>query len=143
MYEEDAFDSLSASVPTPMRERRATPSQRGSSRKRNVRSPTKTTPNKKQKSEAEAMDALVTLVGRIAAEREAEVALGREQEQEASMRVRGEQHKMLDDIRKHISALECEMNSVASPIKLRLQGNLEFFLEERQRIMDSVRSRHG
>ncbi|KAF4142728.1 hypothetical protein GN958_ATG08040 [Phytophthora infestans] len=143
MYEEDEFDSLPAPVSTPMRERRATPSQRGGSRKRNVRSPIKTTPNKKQKSEAEAMDALVTLVGEIAAAREAGVALGREQEHEASMRVRGEQHKMLDDIRKRISAIECEMNSAASSIKLRLQGDLEFFLEERQRIMDSVRSRDG
>ncbi|KAF4040219.1 hypothetical protein GN244_ATG07650 [Phytophthora infestans] len=141
MYEEDEFDSLSAPVSTPMRECRATPSQRGGSRKRNKRSPTKTTPNKKQKSEAAAMDALVTLVGRITAAREAEVALGNEQEQEASMRVRGEQHKMLDDIRKRISAIECEMNSAASPIKLRLQGDLKFFREERQRIMDCVRSR--
>ncbi|KAF4040996.1 hypothetical protein GN244_ATG06764 [Phytophthora infestans] len=128
MYEEDEFDSLSTFAFTPMRERRATPSQRGGNRKRNVRSPTKTTPNKKQNSEAEATNALVTLVGRIAAVREAEVALGREQEQEASMRVRGEQHKMLDDIRKRISAIECEMNSAASPIKLRLQGDLDFFL---------------
>ncbi|KAF4046832.1 hypothetical protein GN244_ATG00729 [Phytophthora infestans] len=143
MYEEDEFDSLSTFAFTPMRERRATPSQRGGNRKRNVRSPTKTTPNKKQKSEAEAMNALVTLVGRIAAVREAEVALVREQEQEASMRVRGEQHKMLDDIRKRISAIECEMNSAASPIKLRLQGDLDFFLQERQRIVDSVRSRAG
>lgn len=72
------------------------------------------------------MDVLVTLVGRIAAAREAEVALGREQEQEVSVRIRAEHHKMLDDIRKRISEIECEMSSAASPIKLRLQGDLNF-----------------
>ncbi|KAF4131932.1 hypothetical protein GN958_ATG18965, partial [Phytophthora infestans] len=46
MYEEEEFDSLFATVSTPMRERRATPSQRSGNRKRSVRSPTENTPNK-------------------------------------------------------------------------------------------------
>ncbi|KAE8952920.1 hypothetical protein PF005_g33120 [Phytophthora fragariae] len=69
-----------------------------------------------------------------------EVALGREQEQEVVVRVRAERHKMLDDIRKRISDIECEMSAAASPVKRRLKGDLDFFLEERQRIMDLVRS---
>ncbi|KAE9017128.1 hypothetical protein PR002_g13475 [Phytophthora rubi] len=144
MYEEDEYDSLADSSATLTRERRstpsATPSHRSGKTKRAARSPARSTPGKKQKTESDAMDVLVTLVGRIAAAREAEVALGREQEQEVSVRIRAEHHKMLDDIRKRISAIECEMSSAASPIKLRLQGDLNFFLEERHRIMENVRS---
>ncbi|ETL41742.1 hypothetical protein L916_07339 [Phytophthora nicotianae] len=78
----------------------------------------------------------------IAAAREAEITLAREQDQEATARVRAEYYKMLDDIRKRISAIESEMSSAASPIKLRLQVDLDFFLEERQMIMDALREQN-
>ncbi|KAG1696522.1 hypothetical protein DVH05_018173 [Phytophthora capsici] len=86
------------------------------------------------------MDVLVTLVGRIAAAREAEITLAREQDQEVAVRVRFEHYKMLDDLRKRIDKIECEMTSAASPKKLRLQVDLDFFLDEKQRILDGIRA---
>ncbi|KAE8887078.1 hypothetical protein PF003_g27048 [Phytophthora fragariae] len=145
LYQEDEYDSLDAFSTTPVRERRsssvATPNRQNGGKKRAERSPARgSLGNKKSKSDSDSMDVLLTLVGRIVTAREAEVALGREQEQEVVVRVRAERHKMLDDIRKRISDIECEMSAAASPVKRRLKGDLDFFLEERQRIMDLVRS---
>ncbi|OWZ02390.1 hypothetical protein PHMEG_00026058 [Phytophthora megakarya] len=77
MYEEDEFDSHAPASATPTRVRRsATPSQQIGYNKRPLHSPNvKPTQNKKQKSKAEAINALVTLDARITAAREAEVAL--------------------------------------------------------------------
>ncbi|KAE8965466.1 hypothetical protein PR002_g28670, partial [Phytophthora rubi] len=145
LYQEDEYDSLDAFSTTPVRERRsssvATPNRQNGGKKRAERSPARgSLGNKKSKSDSDSMDVLLTLVGRIVTAREAEVALGREQEQEVVVRVRAERHKMLDDIRKRISDIECEMSAAASPVKRRLKGDLDLFLEERQRIMDLVRS---
>ncbi|ETK88337.1 hypothetical protein L915_07396 [Phytophthora nicotianae] len=143
MYEEGEFDSLSSFTPT-REHRRATQASEvpAGSERVLTRSP-KQLLKKKTKTHSDSTDdVLVTLVGRIAAAREAEITLAREQDQEATARVRAEYYKMLDDIRKRISAIESEMSSAASPIKLRLQVDLDFFLEERQMIMDALREQN-
>eukprot|EP00644_Phytophthora_capsici_P009719 jgi/Phyca11/118307/e_gw1.35.152.1 len=139
MYGKHEYDSHSATLGTPTRER-STPSRQRGINKRAGSTPNQSTSNKKPKTESEAMDVLLTLVGRIAATREAELARSKEQDKETAVRVRCEHYKMLDDFRNRVSKIECEMSSAATPIKMVLQEYLNFFLEERQRIMDALHS---
>ncbi|KAK1947410.1 hypothetical protein P3T76_001420 [Phytophthora citrophthora] len=131
LYVEDEFDTMAASE-TPTREVRSpynsTPTGPGTNKKRaGSCTPHTNNPKKKTKSESGSMEVLLTMVRRIAAAREAEVVQAMELDHEAAARTRAEHYKMLDDIRKRISTIESEMSSAASPIKLCLQGDLDFF----------------
>ncbi|ETN23674.1 hypothetical protein PPTG_20688 [Phytophthora nicotianae INRA-310] len=67
---------------------------------------TKPTPNKKPRTNSYSTDALVMLVGRIAAAREAEITVATDQYKQAAVRVRSEHYKMLDDLCKRIDKIE-------------------------------------
>ncbi|OWZ13065.1 hypothetical protein PHMEG_00013680 [Phytophthora megakarya] len=143
LYVEDEFDTLEPSSPTPTREspNSSNPTMRGTNNKRvGPSTPQKNNQTKRVKTEVESMDILLVLVGCITAAREAEVMQAMEPDHEAAARTRAEHHKMLDDIRKRINDIQSEMTSASSPLKLRLQEDLEFYLEERTRIMEYVRS---
>ncbi|KAG7394078.1 hypothetical protein PHYBOEH_005857 [Phytophthora boehmeriae] len=159
LFEEDEFDSLANQInmskfgnATPTRTRRsehylaseAMNTGSSSKRCRSTAEPTTRTaatpPAKRLKTEPDRMGDLVDLVGRIVSTREAELQQAQQADMESAARTRAEYHKMLDDILRRITAIESEMSSAASPIKLRLQGDHAFFMEERQQIMDAIRT---
>ncbi|KAK1942549.1 hypothetical protein P3T76_006048 [Phytophthora citrophthora] len=123
-----------AASETPTREVRSsynsTPTGPGTNKKRaGSCTPHTNNPKKKTKSESGSMEVLLTMVGRIAAAREAEVVQAMELDHEVGARTRAEHYKMLDDIRKRISTIESEMSSAASRSNFAYKGIWTFFLK--------------
>jgi hypothetical protein len=151
MFEEDEYDSLAvqlnanpssvgrppnADVPLELGADRLVRKREAPSVDRVVN-----TPAKRVKTAGDRMAELVSLVGRIAAAREAEIQSQRIGEQVATaVRSRNDHHKMLDDLRDRIVAIETAMISALTPVKVRLQSDLDFILEERDKVIAAIRS---
>ncbi|OWY93527.1 hypothetical protein PHMEG_00037048 [Phytophthora megakarya] len=134
-YMVDEFDKLEPSSPTPTREspNNSTPTTRGTNNKRAL-ARHKTTPDEDGENGGR-IDGHITYFGPTdhgCTRSGGDAGYGG--------RPQGCRANLSRTLQERINDIQCEMTSASSPKKLRLQRDLKFYLEERTRIMESIRS---